>query len=327
MSVDRLRAGGIAAVLLALIAAPFVLPAYPVTLLVEVLAFSLFALGINLLLGYTGFISVGHSMFLGMGGYGVAVMTLLLEWPNWLSMLLAIVVCAVLSLLVGMICMRVGRIPFLVITLAMSQLFYGIAVKSRITNGDDGMAGIPRPDLGWLGIDTFTPGGFYFYVLAAFVGLTWLAYLIVRSPFGSVLVGIRENERRMVALGYNVSFYKNLAFTISGVIAGCAGILFAQFQEFVNPDIMRWEISGEGLLMVIIGGRQFFLGPIIGAAFFVILKAWLAEITEEYIIVFGLFFMLVVALFRTGIAGFAVALTRRLRSDGASRGTAQPAGE
>jgi branched-chain amino acid transport system permease protein len=296
-----------------LAAVPFALPVYPVTLLIEVMSFALFTLGINVLLGYTGFISVGHAMFLGFGGYGIGVLCLLFKWPVWLAIVATLVTCAVLGFAIGAICMRVGRIPFLVITLAMSQMFYGIAVKVPWTNGDDGMAGVPRLDLGWLGLETGRPAGFYFYALAYFVVFTWLLWRIVRSPFGSVLVGIRENEKRMVALGYDVTLYKNLAFMLSGVMAGAAGILFAQFQQFVNPDIMRWEISGEGLLMVIIGGRQYFLGPIVGAAFFVLAKAQLAAVTEEYIIFFGLFFMLVVALFRTGLAGFALTLWRRWR--------------
>jgi branched-chain amino acid transport system permease protein len=309
----------VAAAFAALIAVPFVLPIYPVTLLIEVMSFALLTLGINVLLGYTGFISVGHAMFLGFGGYGIGVLCLLFNWPVGLAILATLVICAVLGFLIGAVCMRVGRIPFLVITLAMSQMFYGIAVKVPWTNGDDGMAGVPRLDLAWLGLNTGRPGGFYLYALAYFAVFTWLLWRIVRSPFGSVLVGIRENEKRMVALGYNVSLYKNLAFMLSGVMSGAAGILFAQFQQFVNPDIMRWEISGEALLMVIIGGRQYFLGPILGATFFVLAKAQLAAITEEYIIFFGLFFMLVVALFRTGLAGFLLSLWRRWRPAGGAR--------
>ena len=140
----------------------------------------------------------------------------------------------------------------------------------------------------------------------------WLAWRLVNSPFGSVLVGIRENEKRMTALGYNVTWYKVVAFTISGVISGAAGLLLAQKLYFVNPDIMTWMISGEGLLMVIIGGRQYFLGPLLGAAFFILLKEQLSGVTQHYIIFFGLFFMAVVALFKTGLAGvFAGLVTRR----------------
>lgn len=292
---------------------PFLVGEYSVTLAVEVMLFAIYALGINVLLGYVGYVSVGHSMFLGFGGYVVAVLTLMAGWPMWLAMLATIVIVAALGLVTGLVCMRVSRIQFLVITLAMSQLYWGIAVKMRATGGDDGMPGVPRPDLSWLGLSSHSTTVFYFYVLACFAVALWVNWKLVRSPFGSALIGIRENEKRMVALGYNVARYKNVAFVLSGVIAGFGGILMAQYQQFVSPAAMTWELSGEGLLMVIIGGRQYFLGPVLGAAFFVLVKAKLSDVTEEYIIVFGLFFMVVVALFSRGLAGFGVDLWRRWR--------------
>jgi len=307
----------------AAIALPFVIGEYPVTLAIEVMLFAIFALGINILLGYTGYVSVGHSMFLGFGGYGVGVLTVLFGWPTWLAMPATIVIVAVLGLVTGVICMRVSRIQFLVITLALSQLYWGIAIKMRATGGDDGMPGISRPDLSWAGLSTHDTTVFYFYVLACTALALWLCWRIARSPFGSALVGIRENEKRMIALGYRVSLYKNAAFTLSGVVAGFAGILTAQYQQFVSPAAMTWELSGEGLLMVIIGGRQYFLGPVLGAAFFVLLKAKLSDITEEYIIVFGLFFMIVVALFSRGLAGFGVDLWRRWRKPARAPGAAE----
>jgi branched-chain amino acid transport system permease protein len=300
-----------------LAASPLVLGDYGITLLSEVVILGLLAVSVNLLLGFTGYISLGHAMFFGAGGYVLGIGTLLLEWPTWLAMLAAIAVNAVLGLAVGAICMRVGRIQFLVITLAMAQLFYGIAVKTRVTGGDDGMPGVPRPDLAWLGLDTFSPSIFYLYVLVITVVILCVLYRMLQSPFGSVLVGIRENERRMIALGYSVALYKNLAFMVSGVVAGIAGVLFSQKLSFVNPDIMTWQVSGEAVLMVIIGGRQFFLGPVLGAALYVLLKAALSDITGEYIIIFGAVFMLVVALFGRGLAGFACDLATRRRRAGA----------
>lgn len=290
---------------------PVVVGEYPLALAIEVMAFSIYALGINLLLGYTGYTSVGHSMFLGIGGYGIGVLTVLAGWPTWLAMVATMAITGVIGLFTGLICMRVSRIQFLVITLALSQLYWGIAVKTRATGGDDGLPGIRRPDLTWLGLNTRDTSEFYLYVVAMFLIAVYVCWRIVRSPFGSILVGIRENERRMVALGYPIALYKNAAFVASGLIAGFGGILMAQYQQFVSPSNMTWELSGEGLLMVIIGGRQYFIGPVLGAAFFVILKAKLADITEEYIIFFGLFFMFVVALFSRGLAGFGIDLWRR----------------
>jgi branched-chain amino acid transport system permease protein len=297
----------------ALVGLPFAVTEYPVLLAIEVLIFSVYAVGINLLLGYTGLVSLGHAMFLGLGGYGFGVFCVLMGWPVLPAMAAALVVIALTALVVGYICTRTSGIEFMLITLAVSQMFYGLAVKTRATGGDDGLPGLPRPDLSWLGVDLGEVTGFYFYVLAIALLAIWLAWRLVNSPFGSVLIGIRENEKRMIALGYHVTIYKIVAFTISGVISGTAGLLLSQKLYFVNPDIMNWMISGEGLLMVIIGGRQYFLGPIIGAAFFIILKEQLSAITQDYIIFFGLFFMAVVALFRTGLAGFFAGLSARLR--------------
>jgi branched-chain amino acid transport system permease protein len=302
-----------AAVLAAFAAMPFVASDYAALLIIEVIIFAIYAAGINLLLGYTGLVSLGHSMFLGMGGYGLGILAVLLGWPILPAMAATLLVIALIAFLVGYVCTRTSGIEFLLITLAMSQMFYGLAVKTRWTGGDDGLPGIPRPDLSWIGIDASGVTGFYFYVLGIAVILTWLMWRVVNSPFGSVLVGIRENEKRMVALGYDVKWYKVVAFTISGVVSGTAGLLLSQKLYFVNPDIMSWMISGEGLLMVIIGGRQYFIGPLLGAAFFILLKEQLSAITQDYIIIFGLFFMAVVALFRTGLAGFFIGLAGRVR--------------
>jgi branched-chain amino acid transport system permease protein len=295
----------------ALAALPFALAEYPVLLVIEVMIFAVYAIGINLLLGYTGLVSLGHAMFLGLGGYGFGIFCVLMGWPVLPAMAATLLVVVLIAFVVGYVCTRTSGIEFLLITLAVSQMFYGLAVKTRLTGGDDGMPGLPRPDLSWLGVDLGEVTGFYFYVLAVALLVIWLAWRAVNSPFGSVLVGIRENEKRMIALGYNVTAYKIAGFTISGAISGTAGLLLSQKLYFVNPDIMGWMISGEGLLMVIIGGRQYFLGPIIGAAFFIILKEQLSAITQDYIIFFGLFFMAVVALFRAGIAGFLVGLATR----------------
>jgi branched-chain amino acid transport system permease protein len=303
-----------APILAMLAALPFVAAEYPVLLAIEVIIFAIYALGINFLLGYTGLISLGHAMFLGLGGYGLGVCSVLLGLPVLPSMLATLLIVALVAFVVGYVCTRTSGIEFLLITLAVSQMFYGLAVKTRWTGGDDGMSGLPRLDLTAIGVDLSRVSGFYFYVLGVALIVMWLAWRLVNSPFGSVLVGIRENEKRMVALGYNVTWYKIVAFTISGVISGAAGLLLAQKLYFVNPDIMTWMISGEGLLMVIIGGRQYFLGPVLGAAFFILLKEQLSGVTQHYIIFFGLFFMAVVALFKTGLAGVFVGLLTRRRS-------------
>ncbi len=273
------------------------------TLAVEVMIAGVFASGINLLIGYTGLVSLGQAMFLGLGGYGIAVGTALLGWPLWVSAPITLVVVAMIAAAIGAICTRTRGVEFLLITLAFSQMFYGAAIKLRWTNGSDGMSGIPRPDLSQLGLSAHSPVVFYYYILTVSALALLLLWRIVNSPFGSVLIGIRENERRVMSMGYAVANYKIGAFALSAVICAVAGILQAQYTYFVNPDSMSWQVSGEGVLMVIIGGANVILGPFVGAAVFVVVKQALSLITDEYNLFFGIFFMLVVAFFRGGILG------------------------
>ena len=276
---------------------------YAMTLAVEVMIAGVFASGINLLIGYTGLVSLGQAMFLGLGGYGIAVGTALLGWPLWVSAPITLVVVAMIAAAIGAICTRTRGVEFLLITLAFSQMFYGAAIKLRWTNGSDGMSGIPRPDLSQLGLSAHSPVVFYYYILTVSALALLLLWRIVNSPFGSVLIGIRENERRVMSMGYAVANYKIGAFALSAVICAVAGILQAQYTYFVNPDSMSWQVSGEGVLMVIIGGANVILGPFMGAAVFVVVKQALSLITDEYNLFFGIFFMLVVAFFRGGILG------------------------
>jgi len=276
---------------------------YAMTLAVEVMIAGIFASGINLLIGYTGLVSLGQAMFLGLGGYGIAVGTALLGWPLWVSAPITLVVVAMIAAAIGAICTRTRGVEFLLITLAFSQMFYGAAIKLRWTNGSDGMSGISRPDLSQLGLSAHSPVVFYYYILTVSALALLLLWRIVNSPFGSVLIGIRENERRVMSMGYAVANYKIGAFALSAVICAVAGILQAQYTYFVNPDSMSWQVSGEGVLMVIIGGANVILGPFMGAAVFLVVKQALSLITDEYNLFFGIFFMLVVAFFRGGILG------------------------
>jgi branched-chain amino acid transport system permease protein len=276
---------------------------YAMTLAVEVMIAGVFASGINLLTGYTGLVSLGQAMFVGLGGYGIAIGTALLGWPLWVSAPVTLVAVAAIAAAIGAICTRTRGVEFLLITLAFSQMFYGAAIKLRWTNGSDGMSGIPRPDLSLLGVNADSPSTFYYYVLAVAVFALVLLWRIVNSPFGSILIGIRENERRMMAMGYAVANYKIGSFALAAMVCAVAGILQSQYTYFVNPDSMSWQASGEGVLMVIIGGANVILGPFVGAAVFVVVKQALSLITDEYHLFFGIFFMLVVAFFRGGVLG------------------------
>src|SRR6202047_4205901 len=188
---------------------------YAMTLAVEVMIAGVFASGINLLIGYTGLVSLGQAMFLGLGGYGIAVGTALLGWPLWVSAAITLVVVAMIAAAIGAICTRNRGVEFLLITLSFSQMFYGAAIKLRWTNGSDGMSGIPRPDLSQLALSADSPVVFYYYILTVSVLAFVLLWRVVNSPFGSVLVGIRENERRIIAMGYAVANFKIGAFVLS----------------------------------------------------------------------------------------------------------------
>lgn len=296
---------------LALAVAPLFIGGYYLTLATEILIAAVFAIGLNLLIGYTGMVSLGHAMFYGLGGYGVAVGTTLLHAPLWLSVIATLVVMTLVSAVVGVVCTRTKGVQFLLITLAFSQMVYGAAVRLPYTNRSDGLSGIPRPDLSFLGLDSGAPSTFYGYVLVVLLVCLFCSWRIVRSPFGSVLIGIKESERRTVSMGYSVGWYKVGAFVLSGMIASVAGILQAQYTYFVSPDSMTWQMGGEGVLLVIIGGVGTILGPLVGAGVFVLVKQGLSVITQEYLLFFGIFFMFVVAFFRGGVVGAVEGLRKR----------------
>lgn len=296
---------------LALAVVPLFIGGYYLTLATEILIAAVFAVGLNLLIGYTGMVSLGHAMFYGLGGYGVAVGTTLMHAPLWLSVIATVVVMTLVSAVVGVVCTRTKGVQFLLITLAFSQMVYGAAIRLPYTNRSDGLSGVPRPDLSFLNLDSGTPSTFYGYVLAVFLVCLFCSWRIVRSPFGSVLIGIKESERRTVSMGYSVGWYKVGAFVLSGVIASVAGILQAQYTFFVSPDSMTWQMGGEGVLLVIIGGVGTILGPLAGAGVFVLVKQGLSAITQEYLLFFGIFFMFVVAFFRGGVVGALEDLRRR----------------
>jgi branched-chain amino acid transport system permease protein len=281
---------------------------YAVTVATEVAIFALLATGLNILLGYTGLVSLGSSMLAGMGGYGIGAFGTLAGWPLHWAVPLTLISVAAFSALAGFLCTRAKGVGFLLITLALSQMAYGVATKSKSTGGSDGMTGIPRPDLSWLGLSSDDPRVFLGYAMLVMIAILAVLWKVINSPFGSVLKGIRDNEQRMSAMGYDVTGYKILAFVISSLTASVGGILQAQYSYFVNPESMSWQASGEVVLMVIIGGANFFLGPLVGSAIFVIVKQFLSGLTENYLLAFGIFFVLVVTLLRGGVLGAISAL-------------------
>jgi branched-chain amino acid transport system permease protein len=298
--VTRLRLLALALAGVALALFPLGAGPYPVKLLQEILIWGIFAMSLDLLMGYAGMVSFGHSAFFGIGGY-VAALTLA-KSPGLVSALLLPAVAAGLAaLVIGFFSIRVSGVYFIMLTLAFSQMFHAYTFQVSWLGAEDGLVGIPRPIVP--GADLTSLRGFHAYLLVLLALVTVALWRIVRSPFGHVLRGIHENEARMEALGYAVDRYKLLAFVIAGIIAGVAGSLYTQFNGSITPDAFFWKTSGEALLMVIIGGTGTLGGAVLGAATFILLQSLVSTYTERWMLILGTTFILLVLFAPGGIVG------------------------
>jgi branched-chain amino acid transport system permease protein len=299
----RARVGG-PALLAALAVVPPLLPAYLVTTLTEVLILGLFAMSLDLLVGYTGLDSFGHAAVYGLGAYATALLLLHTGVPLPLALLAGALVTAIVALPIAWLCTRTTGVAFAMLTLAFAQLLYAIAYKwQSVTGGSDGLAGVPRTP-GPLGMSWFTSRlGFYYMVAACMVGAYLLCGAFVRSPLGTALLAIRENERKASALGYNPRAYKIVVFVVAAFFGGLAGSLYAPFAGFASPDLFFWILSGQVLVMVIIGGAGTLAGPIVGAAFFYLLEHYLSAVTNSWALVLGVIFILFVLFVPEGLWG------------------------
>ena len=288
---------------IALAAAPPLLAAYPLTLLNQVLIYAIFAMSLDLLLGYTGLASLGHAAYFGIAAYVVAIGTTLHQWSFWLCLGAGILGAVAVAALFGLLAIRAAGVYFLMITLALGMVVWGLAFRwVSLTQGDNGIAGVTRPEL-FPGISISDSGPFYYATLGAFLLSFAVLSLIVRSPFGLSLRGIRETERRMRALGYNVWLHKYLAFIISAGFAGFAGVLWAYYQRFVSPVEAHLVTSVEALLMVAVGGAGTLTGPVLGAGIIIFIKNMLSQYTERWLLVLGILYIVVIAVAPKGIIG------------------------
>ena len=291
---------GFASLVLVAAGLPLVAGNYPVKLLQEILIWGIFAMSLDLLMGYAGMVSFGHSAFFGIGGYVAALA--LAQSPGLLSALVLPALAAGLAaLVIGFFSIRVSGVYFIMLTLAFSQMFYAYAFQVSWLGAEDGLVGIPRPSLP--GVDLVDIRSFHAYLLVLFVFAAGALWRVVRSPFGHVLGGIHENEARMEAVGYAVARYKLLAFVIAGVFAGLAGSLYAQFNGSITPDAFFWTTSGEALLMVIIGGTGTLGGAVLGAAAFILLQSLVSTYTERWMLILGVTFILFVLFAPGGLVG------------------------
>jgi len=311
LAVPRVAApasGGVRSVLawLALVVALALVPLagnYATGLAGEVLVFAIFAMSLDLLIGYTGLMSFGHAAFFGVAAYTVVILGVQLGLSGWIGMAAGIVVSALVAAVIGFFSIRVSGIPFLMLTMAFAQLLMSISIKWRsVTGGTDGLSGFRRPSLFGLSLDDRAT---QFYVVAAgFVLVLWFLRRLIGSPLGSIFVGIRENEQRMRAAGYPVQRFKLLAFTIAGTLAGVGGALYALQNAFVSSDILHWSLSGDAIIMVILGGSGTIVGPAIGAGVFLLLKNVLSSHTDYWLLWVGIIFILCVMFLPQGIWGW-----------------------
>jgi branched-chain amino acid transport system permease protein len=295
-----LRLVGFAALVALVAAFPLFAGNYPVKLLQEILIWGIFAMSLDLLMGYAGMVSFGHSAFFGVGGYVAALA--LVKAPGLVSALaLPALAAAAAALVIGFFSIRVSGVYFIMLTLAFSQMFYAVAFQAAWLGAEDGLVGVPRPSvLGW---SLSSRGAFHAYLLVLVGASSFLLWRIVHSPFGHVLRGIHDNEGRMQAIGYPVNRYKLLAFVVGGTVAGVAGSLYAQLVGSISPDAFLWTTSGEALLMVIIGGTGTLGGAMLGAAAFILLQSLVSSYTERWMLILGLTFVLLVLFAPGGILG------------------------
>ncbi len=298
----ELRWGALLILLALLLVAPFVLPTYPLSVLTEMLIFTLFAMSLNLLLGYTGLPSLGHSAFFGTGGYAVGLLAKYVGVPTPLALVVAVLAGIALALVTGPFVLRTHGAYFLILTLSLTQVLFGIVwLWRRVTGGDDGLPGIPTPKLPFLvGRVSDTANFYYLALLVVGIAIATIAW-IVRSPFGLSLIGIRENERYLEGLGYPTWLLKYVVYALAGGYGALAGGLFAYFKGFVGPGQISWLLAGEGMVMVILGGAGTFWGPAIGTVLVLLLRYEVSAFTQRWVMILGIVFILTVLLLPQGI--------------------------
>lgn len=300
-----LLAAAFAALLLLASAAAMLgmLPPYYTVLLVQVVYFAILAMSLDLLIGFAGLPSLGHAAFFGISAYTTGLLAVKVTDSFWLAAPAGVLAGGVLAMLFGVLALRAVGAYFLMITLALAQLVWGIAFGWRsLTGGDDGLPRVPRPQL-LSGLSLADDAAYLCFALIVFVGIIVALYLLVQSPFGYALRGIRESELRMKVLGYDTWRYKYAAFVISGLVAGVAGVLSVYFNSFVSPEAASITVSAEALLMVILGGAGTLFGPIVGAAAVVGLRNFVSGYTERWLMVLGAIYVLAALFLPRGIVG------------------------
>jgi len=288
-----------------LIALPWIAPYFYIFIGTEVLILGLFAISFNLIFGYTGMLSFGHAAFFGIGAYATAMLLKFLAWPLLLCLLVSIAMGVLLALVIGYLSVRLDEVYFAMLTLAFGMMVFAVAYQWRsVTNGSDGISGFQVKSFG-LGIDIMlaNPAVYYHTVLVIVAIALAILYLICRSSFGLILKAIRQNPERVAFCGLNIRNYRLAAFTISGGFSALAGGLMVPFLRIASPELAHWTMSAEPVLMSILGGTGYFLGPLFGAGMFVLLKTIITTYTEAWMLFLGIVLSIMVIFFRQGILG------------------------
>ncbi len=305
MRLDLLRGMGLIVLLALLTALPWIAPFFYLFIATQILILGLFAASFNLIFGYTGMLSFGHAAFFGTGAYATAMLLQSLQWPLLACLLISFLAGTVLALIIGYFCVRLDEVYFAMLTLAFGMMVYAIVHQWRsVTNGSDGISGFSVRSLGLgLNLSLGDPSVYYHVVLAITVVAALVLYRICGSSFGLILRAIRQNPERVTFCGVNIRLYRLAAFTIGGGFAGLAGGLMAPFLQIASPDLAHWTMSAEPILMTILGGSGYFLGPFLGSVIFVLLETWITSLTEAWMLYLGIILALMVMFFRRGVLG------------------------
>jgi branched-chain amino acid transport system permease protein len=300
---------GDALIWLLLLTAPFWLPwtgGY-VELGTEILVYALAAMALNFLLGYTGVLSFGHAAYFGLGAYGTALMMKYVYESTPLAMACGVLLGTVAAAIIGPLIVRLRGVYFAMCTIAFGQVFYFIAFQWKdLTGGDDGVSAWHREPLhfGFATLDILNnSSALYFFTLAVFAVSVGIMAFLLRSPFGRTLLAIRENERRARFLGIPVDQHIWVSWLISCAFVSLAGVMYALLNDFVDPRALRWDQSGNFVIMAVLGGMRSFWGPLVGAAIFIVLRDYISSHTENWMSFVGLIFVLVVMFFPRGLLG------------------------
>ena len=289
---------------------------FTITLMTRAAIFALAAVGLNLILGIGGFVSFGHAAFFGLGGYVMGILAWhaqnyspLLEWPLLIEgtnsmpviWLLSIILSAFLALVIGAVSLKTSGVYFIMITLAFAQMMYYFSVSWSAYGGEDGMSIYVRNE--FPGLNTLDPIQFYFLCLMLLLASLWLVSSLIKSPFGLALNAARQSPQRVQAVGLDIHRLQLFAFVVSGAITGLAGALFADLNRFVSPNMFSWQLSGEFIVFIIIGGVGRLFGPVVGALVFVGLEHFLGGISDFWHIYLGVILLLIVLFSKSGLIG------------------------